>query len=664
MLPSLSRRELLGTGIVASLSRALGDAPRPEQIDLHRQILQVAREQEKKRRARFAAVKSAASLEALQKDLRSKFLGLLDGLPEAAEPPRVKKTGRIDADDYTIDKLVYESFPGYFVSALLYLPKKRDGAIPGILSPCGHSTVGKAEGTYQTLHINLAKRGHAVLTYDPVGQGERSQFWDNERGRSRFNLSCGEHAVLGNPLYLLGMSLARYRIWDGIRGIDYLASLPEVNSKRIGCIGNSGGGTLTAYVSALDPRVLVAVPSCYITTLPRRMGNRIEKDPDADPEQDIFGFVGDGIDHAGLLALRVPRPTLLGTAIQDFFPIEGARESFDEVKRLYEVAGFSEQFGKAEADARHGLSLTLRQAAYAWFDRWLAERKEPRETEIKVTPRPVKDLLVCADGQVNVTLRSRPLLPLALEEFRSRRRKRPKVHLKDLLGIDSEFADYHRIETAAVGKPNQPHLVCINGNECAEWQSESAFIAALGKRDIGVTVIDPRGVGKLRPAGLDVKGHKYADPLCGVEENIAYNAFLVGKNLLGMRVADVLKAVAVIRSDTKATKFVLCGCRDSALVACLAAAIEPAIDAVAVEDMMLSFWPLFEAAGKPINAASLLPRMLRDLGDISAAITAIAPREVLAAAAIGNLDQSASNLQRVEKGFTADATALVDWLTR
>src|SRR6476661_4446551 len=325
MDPTLSRRAFLAAGLAAPAAVTAGDPPR---ADVHRQLLALATEQEKKRRARFAAVKTAADLEALQKDLRQKFLGLLDGLPEPAGPPPAKATGRIEADDYTIDKLAYESLPGYFVSALLYLPKKRDGKVPGVLSPCGHSAVGKAEPTYQTLHINLAKRGYAVLTYDPVGQGERSQFWDRDRGRSRFNLACGEHAVLGNPLYLLGTSLARYRIWDGMRGLDYLAARPEVDPKRLGCVGNSGGGTLTSYIAALDPRVVAAVPCCYITTLPRRMGNRIETDPDADPEQDVFGFVAEGIDHAGLLALRVPRPTLLGAAVRDFFPIEGARESF------------------------------------------------------------------------------------------------------------------------------------------------------------------------------------------------------------------------------------------------------------------------------------------------------------------------------------------------
>src|SRR5262249_25160504 len=157
------------------------------------------------------------------------------------------------------------------------------------------------------------------------------------------NLTCGEHAVLGNPLYLLGTSLARYRIWDGIRGLDYLASLPEVDARKLGCAGNSGGGTLTAYIAALDARVVAAAICCYITTLPRAMGNRIPTDPDADPEQDIFGFVSEGIDHSGLLALRAPRPTLIGSAKLDFFPIEGARESFAEAKILFEAAGAAER---------------------------------------------------------------------------------------------------------------------------------------------------------------------------------------------------------------------------------------------------------------------------------------------------------------------------------
>src|SRR5262245_18106998 len=262
---SLTRRDFLHLGLAAPAGLACATDARS--ADVHQQLLELAARQQEQRRARFAAVTSKAELEALQRSLREKFLQLLGGLPERPADLPVQKVGRIEADDYLVEKLVYESLPGYFVPALLYRPKTTSSPVPGVLSPCGHSTVGKAADPYQTLHINLAKRGFVVLTYDPVGQGERSQFWDAARGRSRFNLTCREHAVLGNPLYLLGSSLARFRIWDGMRGLDYLSWLPEVDRRRIGCVGNSGGGTLTSYIAALDPRVTVAAICCYITTL-------------------------------------------------------------------------------------------------------------------------------------------------------------------------------------------------------------------------------------------------------------------------------------------------------------------------------------------------------------------------------------------------------------
>jgi cephalosporin-C deacetylase-like acetyl esterase len=634
-----------------------------EKPDLHRQLLDRADRQQKERRAHFAAVSSKADLETLQKSLRAKFLRLLDGLPPRQSVPPAKIVGKIEAEDYVIEKLVFESLPGYFVSALLYKPKKITGRVPGVLSPCGHSDVGKAAPPYQILHINLAKRGYVVLTYDPVGQGERSQFWDAHKKKSRFNLACGEHAVLGNPLYLLGTSLARYRIWDGSRALDYLASLPEVDAERIGCVGNSGGGTLTAYIAALDPRVKAAAIGCYITTLPRRMGNRIQADPDSDPEQDIFGFVVEGIDHAGLLALRVPRPTLLATAQFDFFPIEGARESFAEAKKLYQVADAAERVAMVEAAQKHGLTLPLRKAIYAFFDRWLAGRKvEPEASEIAVKPRAPEDLLVCKDGQVNVTFPSRHLLTLALDEFDRRKKpERDRVPLAELLRLDPKEADYRTIEIAG-GKPtDQTLVVCVNGNESRSWQEEKAFLQALEKRGHTVVVVDPRGVGSLQPK-LSVRGRDYADPLVGVEENLAYNAFLVGKSLLGMRVTDVQAAVRKLAAQKRWSRIVLCGRRDAALVACLTAAIDPNITHVAVEQMPLTYRWYFDPAGRPINAASILPSLLRDYGDIDTVLAAIAPRRMLSAAGLGAMKRRFPALEQSEGRFTENPALLTDWL--
>jgi dienelactone hydrolase len=634
-----------------------------EKSDLHQQLLDLADHQQKERRAHFAAATSKADLETLQKSLREKLLRLLGGLPPSNGVPPAKILSTIEAEDYVIEKLVFESSPGYFVSALLYKPRKITGRVPGVISPCGHSAVGKAASTYQILHINLVKRGIIVLTYDPVGQGERSQFWNADMKKSRFNLVCGEHAVLGNPLYLLGTNLARYRIWDGIRAIDYLAALPEVDAERIGCVGNSGGGTLTAYISALDPRVKAAAVGCYITTLPRRMGNRIQTDPDADPEQDIAGFVGEGIDHAGLLALRVPRPTLLATAQFDFFPIEGARESFAEAKKLYQVAGAAERVAMVEAAEKHGLSLPLRKAIYAFFDRWLAGRKvETEASEMAVNPRPAKDLLVCKDEQVNVTFQSRHLLTLALDEFDSRKKPaRDRTPLAELLRLDPQEADYRTIEIAG-GKPvGQTLVVCVNGNESRPWQEEKAFLQALKKLGHAVVVVDPRGVGLLKPK-LSVKGHDFADPLVGVEENLAYNAFLVGKSLLGMRVTDVQTALRKLAAETKRSRIILCGRRDAALVACLTAAIEPSVTHVAMEQMPLTYRWYFDPVGRPINPASVLPSMLRDYGDLDQVLAAIAPRSMLSAAGLGKTEQQLQTLQQVDGLFTENPKLLTDWL--
>jgi dienelactone hydrolase len=660
---SLSRRELLLLGLALSAGARLAPADEAGSDDVHRQLLDLAARYEQERRARFAAVDTKAALEALQQSLRQTFLRLIGDLPEKAGVPPVIATGRIEGEDYLVEKLVFESFPGYFVPALLYKPKRISAPAPGVLSPCGHAAVAKAYPEYQTLHVNLVKRGYVVLTYDPVGQGERSQFWDVANRKTRFNLGCGEHAVIGTALELLGTSLARYRIWDGIRGIDYLTSLPEVDATKVGCVGNSGGGTLTAYITALDPRVAAAAIGCYITTLPRRMGNRIQTDPGSDPEQDIFGFVSEGIDHAGLLALCAPRPTLLASAQLDFFPIEGARESFAEAKRLYEVAGAGERIAMAEAPHPHGLSQPLREAVYGWFGRWLGAGDDPAASrEIAVPPRPAAELLVCADGQANVTFRSRPLLPLALEEFRDRP-KPPRKTLRDMLRLEPDKGQVRLTEIEEKAGPGNTLVLCVNGNEAPDWREQADFLQALGRAGHAVAVVDPRGVGPLRPE-LAIKGRGYTDPIVSVEANIAYNAFLVGRTLLGLRVADVSAAVRHLAALRRPRRLILCGRRDAALVACLAAAVEPAAGGVAVEEMLLSVLPLFAADGYPLNAANILPGLLRDFGDIPDVLDEIGPRKILVAAGVGAVAATtrSMSIQVAAERFTLTPRVLTDWL--
>lgn len=641
----ISRRELLSLALAAPFARALTGAE--DLPNVHLQILEIAAEQERKRRARFAAVKSPADLAALQKELRDSFLKLLDWTPEAQAAPPTEIVGTIEAEDYVVEKLLYQSRPGYFVPALLYRPRKITGKVPGVISPCGHSPTGKAANSYQILHVNLARRGYIVLTYDPVGQGERSQFWDASKAKSRFNLTCGEHSVLGNPLYLLGTSLARYRIADGIRAIDYLAAHPNVDATRIACVGNSGGGALTSYIAALDPRVHTAAIGCYITTLPRRMGNRIQRDPDSDPEQDIFRFVSEGIDHAGLLALRAPRPTLIASAVLDFFPIEGARESFQEAKALFTTAGAGDRIRQAESPEKHGLGLPLRRAVYGFFEKHLAGKPGPDELdEIPFEPRPAKDLQVTSDGQANLATKSIPMLTLALKDFDSSRVRREPVALRTLLDPDTAGTGYKRTEVVAVTPRHQTLVLLINGNESGDWRDEKEFLDVLRETGYAISIVDPRGVGALRP-DLMVK-LSYTDPLAGVEENIAYNAFLVGKSLLGMRVADIEACLKAQFATHSAKHVIVCGRADAALLAMFAAAINPKVTHVVLEGLPATFRSYFDPAGRPINAASILPNLLRDYGDIKDVLAAIAPRKVWIA----------------EQPLAKDATKVAEWMGR
>jgi len=307
---------------------------------------EMAWRQDEQRRKRFEAIRTEADLLSVQQELRNRLLKMLGGLPTEKTPLHSRITGRIQMGGFHIEKLIFESLPGVYVSALVYVPDDKIKLHPGILVPSGHSANGKVH--YQALCQRLVQRGYVVICWDPVGQGERSQFWDAKAAKSRYNLICAEHAVLGNLAYLADTNLARWEIWDGMRALDYLLMRPEVDPQRINITGTSGGGFQAAHIAALDSRIKVAVPSCYITALPMRIYNRIFKDPDSDPEQDLRGMVSNHVDHAGLLLMMYPRPVFVAAAVLDFFPIEGTRKTVREVTELYSKFHHPDRIGWTE----------------------------------------------------------------------------------------------------------------------------------------------------------------------------------------------------------------------------------------------------------------------------------------------------------------------------
>ena len=395
--------------------------------------LDLAWHQDDLRRERLEALSNQDELREYQRELREKLLENLGGFPETKSQLNAKVTGSLEMEGYKIEKVVFESLPGFRVTALLYVPAGLKGKAPAVLLSCGHSPVGKAHPGYQQMAGRLARRGYVVLCWDPLGQGERSQFWDRTKSDSRYNRVCGEHAIMGNLAYLAGASLARWEVWDGIRAHDYLLTRPEVDPSRVAVTGTSGGGFQSSFQGALDSRVSISLPSCYISSLPMRMANRIFADPDSDPEQDLYRMVSDGIDHAGLLALTWPRPVAVSAAVLDFFPIEGARKTFREAEALYRRFGKPENILLTEGYHEHSFSSHNQENAFAFLDRHNGIAPRWSLDSVKVLTDP--ELWVTKSGQVRLEYQDEQAFTQVLRDYWQARKE---------AGLKPELAQLYR----------------------------------------------------------------------------------------------------------------------------------------------------------------------------------------------------------------------------
>src|SRR5437588_7700118 len=379
------------------------------------------------------AIQNERELLKTQSELRQKLLQMIGGLPEVKTDLRARVTGRIQMDGFTIEKLIFQSLPGVYVTALVYVPDDHSRKHPAVLVPAGHAADGKFH--YQALSQRLVGRGYVVISWDPVGQGERSQFWDAAAGKSRYNLICGEHAVMGNFAYLAGTNLARWETWDGIRAVDYLLTRPDVDAERINITGTSGGGFQAAHIAALDKRIKVAAPSCYITALPMRMYNRIFKDPDSDPEQDLYGMISNDVDHAGLLLMMYPRPVFVSAAVLDFLPIEGTHKTVREITNLYSQFHHDDRIAMAEGYHGHEYSPQNQEAAMDFLDHF--NSMPPRHGLPPVKELDDKTLQCTRTGQVMLDFPKARSLMDVIRDYYIEHKGRPAKTLKELYYSES-----------------------------------------------------------------------------------------------------------------------------------------------------------------------------------------------------------------------------------
>ncbi|QOY86891.1 alpha/beta hydrolase [Paludibaculum fermentans] len=600
-----------------------------------------------KRRA-ASANWTAAEISGRKQYLREHMLRGIGGLPERT-PLNARVTGVIDREDYRIEKIIFESRPNFFVTANLYLPKRGQGPYPAVLYPLGHEEGAKAHVAWQQMLVTLARNGYVGLAWDGPGQGERVQLYDPDFNSSKVFSSTLEHTILGIQTLLVGDALAQYYIWDGMRALDYLLSRPEVDPKRVACSGNSGGGTLTAYLSALDDRIQVAAPSCYITSW-RRL---LETIGPQDAEQCIPNWISDGLDHEDFLLSFAPKPYLQLSAIRDFFSITGARETNADATRAYDRLGAGDKMRFFQADDGHGFTKPRRLAAYAWFDRWL-KKAEFSGVEDEVLPLREEELYCTPTGQVASSLGGETVT--TLNQKRAKQFQRGQATPAQI----AKLIDYHQPTGPLSIKPfgtltrggyrieklvyetepgivipallfvpdsagKHPGVLYVDG---AGKAAHVADIEALVKAGHVVLSIDARGLGETRIAAFQNGSDWFR--YFG-DWNSGMTAIMMGSTLTGQRAADISRGLDVLaaRGEVDAGRLYGVGVEAGGVPLLHAAVLDSRLRKIALERTLISYQAvvdarihrgLFEQVVPGALKLYDLPDLVRMLGQRSAAV--------------------------------------------
>ena len=506
-----------------------------------------------------------------QNELKRKFGASLTKFQKT--PLNAKVTGKLERENFTVEKIIFESHPGFYVTAALFIPKKLPKPAPAVIYCSGHTELGFRSDVYQRVMINLVEKGFVVFAFDPIGQGERLQYIDSQTGKSKVGGSTTEHSYAGVQTLLTGTSLSDYFIWDGVRAIDYLETRKEVDSKRIGITGRSGGGTQSALIAAYDERVYATAPECYITSFKRLL----QSIGPQDAEQNPFHFIKNGMDHADFLHIRTPKPALILTTTHDFFSQQGARETFAEVQKLYaafnsdENIQFSEDFGKHESTKKN------RETLYAFFQKHLQLPGDNSDHEIK--PFTVEELWCTPTGQIGTSLKDETVFSLNQKNFKEEKvaQNELKVKIAETAGIDfsrkfttavftgkivsenfevkkyfleNDKKDY-ALPVYVISKTNSnttKNLVWLS-EEGKEKILDSPLLAEFLRAGYTVISADLPGIGELNDPTFSGDGFVQK-----VQFNYTFGANLVGKSIAGIQAEAIDLLIQFTQNDFPGTE--------------------------------------------------------------------------------------------------------------
>ena len=265
-------------------------------------------------------------------------------------PLKPQVYGRMEREGYTVEKVVLETLPGFYLSGNLYRPAKIEGKVPAILNPHGHWEEGRVNADVQARCATQARMGAIAFQYDMVGYADSKPFG---------------HAFLDDELLGLGLNLPGLQLWNSIRALDWLLSLPEVDPERIACTGESGGGTQTFLLAAVDDRVRVSAPVCMVShhfqggcSCENAAGLRI------------------GTDNVEFAALFAPKPQILIGATGDWTS-QILQQGAPEIRAAYRLQNAEGNFQAVVHQADHNYNQASRESVYAFLRKHLWKKPGP-----------------------------------------------------------------------------------------------------------------------------------------------------------------------------------------------------------------------------------------------------------------------------------------------
>ena len=604
-------------------------------------------------------IHTRAAAEARSRKFREFVLESIGGLPKDRTPLNARLVGTLERDGFEVQRIIYDSLPGFYITANLYLPRQGHPPYPAVLYTPGHYPVGKVEAW--GLAANMARNGIAVLAYDPIGEGERLQYFDPSINKSRAGQPTGEHSEASTQIALTGEHISRYFLWDAVRGLDYLASRQDIDGNRIGAFGCSGGGTVTAYLAALDSRVKAAGVACYITSYSALLGTIGPQEA----EQSIPGFIKSGFDFPDWIEAVAPVPYAVISTTEDMFPFEGARKSIEEAKRIYGIYGAAENLQWIVGPGRHANLKPIHPEIIRFFLQRLGRSDETPQLAELAAP-PTTELQCTATGQVSTSFRGETLFSLNRAVAQKLAPERPTIRgASDLIGFRDQVARAVRAVTGADAKSaTNPLQISLLGSSQRNGYvlQRVKFASMTGEELVGAMAL-PSGPGK-KPAALLLgeRGNDDATREGGELDRLARSgrivfapelppatpdretpksellgpfyipslrAQLVGKTLVGLRVDDAIRCMDWLssRPDVNSKEIVGRGAGAMGIVLLHAALLDTRIREVTLDRTLLSYRAAVDAAVPRNLAQSVIPGVLRhyDLEDL---MVAIAPRKV------------------------------------